>query len=85
MGSAGPLQKMQKNTGLPLRFRSPSPSGPRRASKARFTPVKGGDLRFTRVYFTRLAAWTSTNSESGWVTMVVNMMPLMMSDQAVSQ
>jgi len=42
-------------------------------------------LRGRDVHTYRLSACTSTNSESGWLTMVANMMPLMISDQAVFQ
>ena len=38
-----------------------------------------------RAHIKRFAARTSAISESGWLTMVANMMPLMMSDQAVFQ
>lgn len=38
-----------------------------------------------RAHIKRFAARTSAISASGWLTMVANMMPLMMSDQAVSQ
>ncbi|MDA9431668.1 hypothetical protein XH88_07665 [Bradyrhizobium sp. CCBAU 51627] len=51
-------------------------------SVQRCAPAISGSAK---AYFVRLAAWISTNSASGCATMVANIMPLMMSDQAVSQ
>ena len=45
----------------------------------------GGSARRAIPHFSNLAAFTSANSASGCATMVANMMPLMMTDQAVSQ